>query len=430
MEKRILISIGTLGLGGAEKQAVWLANSLSVENEVTLLTFSSGEREKDISPKVNRVNMHMDLKDPQMNVDKSSFFKSELIYFMKIIFFKNLTKKDLKDKQINVKNFSSIRSQMNYLMKRILFKILSLMRVLSLLHFVKLFIKIHREITQKRPNVVITFLLHDTIIVGLASIFRFRKPVLIIGRRSPNGYGHSIKGSLQKFIFRQIISRAKVCVSNSNANIPNALIDGVSLGKIVNIPNFIDRSNSIKPKPDEHVRLRIVCVANMHWYKNHANLLKAYSRISDVNEYFDLTLIGKGPLLDENIRLAKKLGLSVDFLTSEENPRELLKNYDAFILVSNFEGSSNAVCEALAEGLPVISSKTGNAQELKDIGAPIILCDSESIDSIESALFELHRNYKVLNKEAHAFSATIQDLYSEEKVFSKWDSLIKSLLDS
>ena len=430
MGKRILISIGTLGLGGAEKQAVWLANSLSVDNEVTLLTFSSGEREKDVSPTITRVSMHMDVKDPQINVYKSSSFKSELIYFMKTTLFKNPSNKDLQDTQINVKNLSSIRGQINYLMKRVLFKILSLMKVLSLLNFVKMFLKIHREISQKRPNVVITFLFHDTIIVGLASIFRFRKPVLIIGRRSPNGYGDSLKGSLQKFIFRQIISRAKVCVSNSNANIPNALTDGVSPGKIVNIPNFIDRSNSIKSKVDEHDRLRIVCVANMHWYKNHANLLKAYSRISEVNEYFDLSLIGKGPLLEENIRFAKKLGLSVDFLTSEENPRELLKNYDAFILVSKFEGSSNAVCEALAEGLPVISSRTGNAQELKDIGAPIILCDSESIESIESALFELHSNYKVLDQEARAFSATIQDLFSEEKVFSKWDMLIKSLLNS
>ena len=140
-------------------------------------------------------------------------------------------------------------------------------------------------------------------------------------------------------------------------------------------------------------------------------------------------MIGNGPLLEENIELAEKLRLSVDFLTSEGNPREILKNYDAFILVSNFEGSSNAVCEALAEGLPVISSDTGNARELKDIGAPIILCDSESIDSIKNALLELHGNYQKLGKEARAFSTVVQDLYSEEKVFAKWDSLINSLLD-
>jgi hypothetical protein len=46
---KILISIGSLGLGGAEKQAVWLANKLSKEHEVTLLTYHGGAREKDIS---------------------------------------------------------------------------------------------------------------------------------------------------------------------------------------------------------------------------------------------------------------------------------------------------------------------------------------------------------------------------------------------
>ena len=389
MEKKILISIGTLGLGGAEKQAVWLANSLSVENEVTLLTFSSGEREKDISPKIIRVNMRMDIKNRQNKMTKSDF----------------------------------PRSQLKYCTISVLYKMKKIVTIVGI------FFSIHNMITREKPDVVITFLLHDTIVVGLASILRFRNPVLIISRRSPFGYGNLIKGFFQKSIFRQINRKAKVCVTNSNANVANALIDGVSFEKIVNISNFIDKSKSIKLITHKNDRLRIVCVANMYWYKNHVNLLKAFSSFSNVSNFFELSLIGNGPLLEENIELAEKLRLSVDFLTSEGNPREILKNYDAFILVSNFEGSSNAVCEALAEGLPVISSDTGNARELKDIGAPIILCDSESIDSIKNALLELHGNYQKLGKEARAFSTVVQDLYSEEKVFAKWDSLINSLLD-
>jgi len=50
---KILISIGTLGLGGAEKQAVWLANRLSEHHDVTLLTYHGGVREKDLSPNVS-----------------------------------------------------------------------------------------------------------------------------------------------------------------------------------------------------------------------------------------------------------------------------------------------------------------------------------------------------------------------------------------
>ena len=42
---KILISIGSLGLGGAEKQAVWLANEFSKANEVTLVTYYGGKRE-------------------------------------------------------------------------------------------------------------------------------------------------------------------------------------------------------------------------------------------------------------------------------------------------------------------------------------------------------------------------------------------------
>jgi glycosyltransferase involved in cell wall biosynthesis len=395
MSKSILISIGTLGLGGAEKQAVWLANRLSEDNQVTLLTFTSGEREKDVSSKITRVNVSVDINSRQ---------------------------------ERNSKSFSLIGRSVRFV-EKVTFYVLNRFNSFSIIIYTRIFFRIYNKITRQKPDVVITFLLHDTLMVGLASIFRFRKPVLIIGRRSPFGYGNLIKSGLQKFIFRKIIQKAKVCVTNSNSNIANALLDGVSLEKIVNIPNFIDRADSLKTITEKHDRLRIVCVANMHWYKNHAKLLEAFSCIPEASNYFELDLIGKGPLLQENIALTKKLGLSVNFLTSEDNPRGILKNYDAFILVSSFEGSSNAICEALAEGLPVISSETGNAKELKGFGAPILLCNSESVDSIKYALLELHRNYRELGQNARAFSAVIQDLYSEEKVFSKWDSLIESLLN-
>ena len=391
MGKKILISVGTLGLGGAEKQAVWLANSFSSEYEVTLLTFFSGEREKDVSPRVSRFNLQIDTKLHDGMLKKSSNRRN---------FFKNYAKK-------------------------IFFKFLPS----SLLSSVNLFLKIHREITRIKPDVVITFLLHDTIVIGLATIFRFRKPVLIIGRRSPYGYGNLINGHFRKFIYRQINKKAKACVTNSKANLANALMDGISQEKIVNIANYIDKSKLTKSVTNQQERLKIVCVANMHWYKNHANLLRAFACISDVNKYFELSLIGNGTLLEENKTLARQLDLNVYFLTSESKPREILRNYNALILVSNFEGSSNAVFEALAEGLPVISSETGNARELKDIGAPILLCNSDSVESIKNALLELRENYQKLESEAKIFSDVVQDIYSEEKIFTEWNSLINSLLN-
>ena len=56
---RIAITIGTLGLGGAEKQAVWIANKLSAKNNVTLITYSGGARESEVIPQVNLIIKHL-----------------------------------------------------------------------------------------------------------------------------------------------------------------------------------------------------------------------------------------------------------------------------------------------------------------------------------------------------------------------------------
>ena len=58
----ILISIGSLGLGGAEKQAVWLANEFAVDNEVTLITYHGGKRESELSNRVRWIRLIPEVK--------------------------------------------------------------------------------------------------------------------------------------------------------------------------------------------------------------------------------------------------------------------------------------------------------------------------------------------------------------------------------
>ena len=75
--RKVLVSVGTLGIGGAEKQAVWLTNILAADNfSVSLITFAGGQREKDISNKVNYKCL-TNLESPTKSTNSSQLFNED-----------------------------------------------------------------------------------------------------------------------------------------------------------------------------------------------------------------------------------------------------------------------------------------------------------------------------------------------------------------
>jgi len=415
----ILISIGSLGLGGAEKQAIWLANRLSLEHNVTLFTYQGGERECELSERVQwlkfpgresyqklEVDLELDPAHQVGNLHSESDFKNALT--LRIILKQKVRIAAKKLFQFSEKyKFDSL----------ITFPIKILDQIIA-------YRKVRRIVNDCNPDLVITFLFHDTINVGLASVFRYNRPKLIVGRRSPIGYGDNTRGLIHRVILRLVYKLADVGVSNSKANVNSAIQDGLVESKIHIIPNFVTRPEFFTRNIPQQGPLKIVCIANMHWYKNHKNLLVAVSKVVDQREIVQLTLIGNGPLFKEVLMLSSELGVPVIFEGFVSNPATKLLDFDAAILVSYFEGSSNAVLEALVAGIPVICSNTGSVSELMSSGAPIIVCDPDSPESIAIAITSLKENYQDYLKLAQDYSEFLEIALSEDSVFKLWNALI------
>jgi len=415
----ILISIGSLGLGGAEKQAIWLANRLSLEHKVTLFTYQGGERECELSERVQwlkfpgkesprklELKLELDPAHQVGNLDGKSYFKNALTIRIIIKQKLRLTGKKL------------FRFSEKYKFDRLItFPINVLDQIIA-------YWKVRQIVNDCNPDLVITFLFHDTINVGLASIIRYKRPKLIVGRRSPIGYGDNSRGLIHRVILRLIYKLADVGVSNSKANVTSAIHDGLVESKIQVIPNFVTKPEFFARKIPRQGPLKMVCIANMHWYKNHKNLLVAISKVVNHKEIVQLTLIGNGPLFKQIVMLSGELGVPVIFEGFVSNPATKLDDFDAAILVSYFEGSSNAVLEALVTGMPVISSDTGSVSELISSGAPIIVCDPDSPDSIAIAIANLKENYDDYLKKAQDYSDFLEIELSEDSVYKLWSALI------
>ena len=92
--------------------------------------------------------------------------------------------------------------------------------------------------------------------------------------------------------------------------------------------------------------------------KNHVFILELFSRYLELHDDVSLVLVGDGPLLGKMKEYAAKLGISeqVYFLGSRNDVKSLLGIFDAFIFPSKFEGLPNAVVEAQASGLRIVTS--------------------------------------------------------------------------
>jgi len=120
--------------------------------------------------------------------------------------------------------------------------------------------------------------------------------------------------------------------------------------------------------------IRALCVASLQEYKGHRVLLQALALGGPGVDRIELDLIGKGVLADELQALATELGLAerVRFLggQSETAVKQALADADLFVLPSivaadgQMEGLPVALMEALASGIPTVSTDLSGIPEL------------------------------------------------------------------
>jgi glycosyltransferase involved in cell wall biosynthesis len=108
-----------------------------------------------------------------------------------------------------------------------------------------------------------------------------------------------------------------------------------------------------------------VTVGRLHPVKDHATALRAWRRVIEARPEATLAIVGSGPERAALETLAQELSLNgaVRF-RGEQNPAADFYGARMFLLSSRSEGFSRAVLEALAAGLPVVSTEVGGMSEL------------------------------------------------------------------
>lgn len=125
----------------------------------------------------------------------------------------------------------------------------------------------------------------------------------------------------------------------------------------------------------------VVYLGRLTYPKNPQRLLSIIEKIVNQKPDVRAAIIGAGELKDEVHRLIveKKLVKNVDCLGFMSNPYGILQNAKMMLMTSRWEGLPMCALEALALGIPIVSTPTDGMQELLRDGIGGCLSDDDEI---------------------------------------------------
>ena len=204
------------------------------------------------------------------------------------------------------------------------------------------------------------------------------------------------------------------------------------------IPNFVD-TQVFKPMQSDCIKRRLA--AEGEKILVHTSNFRQVKRVTDVIKVFDivqkevpskLLLIGDGPDRSECERLARQLDLTdkVKFLGKQEGLVEILSCSDLFLIPSQSESFGLAALEAMACGLPVISSSVGGLPELvkhNESGFIAEIGDVERMAKYAIDLLTNEKKYKIFSKNSRERAVNLFDI---SKVVPLYEEHYRKILES
>jgi glycosyltransferase involved in cell wall biosynthesis len=170
---------------------------------------------------------------------------------------------------------------------------------------------------------------------------------------------------------------------------------GVAPGRVVSIPTGIDlerfrpgdASAAKSAAGLAHDAFVVGIVATLRSWKGHRYLFEAFARREDRNSR--LVVVGDGPQRAALEALARELGIAerVTFAGNLEDVSPWLRAFDLFCLPSYAnEGVPQALMQAMASGLAVITTPVGSIAEIVEDDVSGLLVRPQDADALRDAI--------------------------------------------
>lgn len=269
-----------------------------------------------------------------------------------------------------------------------------------------------RRYFKRNPDChIFAFAVMGAVFAAIATI-GMKRPFLVAERSNPEKWN---KKRLRNWAYR----RADVIIMQT--------ADGISCfpediaRKAVIIPNPVDANIPLRYEGERDKK--IVAVGRLHSEKNQALLLEAFADFRKQREDYELHIYGEGELEGKLKAYAEELGIakSVVWHGFSRRVKEEIVDSRMFVLPSDYEGISNSMLEALAMGIPTISTDCpiGGARMYIEDGVSGLLVPVRDRRAMAEAMLNVAQD-DALAEKLSVNGAKVREKYSLDKIAERF----------
>ena len=215
-------------------------------------------------------------------------------------------------------------------------------------------------------------------------------------------------------INREDFNRAKTFHCPNVRYIPGV---GVDLSKIKNAK--VDKKTYKKSIGIPEDSVMLLSVGEMIERKNHEVIIKALGKLNRDDIYY--VICGKGPLKESLDQLSKTLGVHTVFLGFRRDIPELCNTADISAFPSKIEGLGLAGIEAMAAGVPLISSNVHGILDYVVDGKTGFACKPDDVDGFAKAIETLTSNVELRESMRDACLESVAPFEIHNALNSMWN---------
>lgn len=368
---KIMFLTLSLRNGGAERVLANLSNEMVKKNDVTVVTVHNNKDHYELDSKVKRICL-----DKRIQSEKS-----ELI------------------NKLQKLSFGRIR-------------------------------KLVEIISDESPDVVIAFLPLPSLYLMMAKRLskKIRKiPAVLSERADPN------KEYCNKLVFiamKKLFKHADGFVFQTEE--AKSFYDGIIGCRTAIIANPINELFLSHKMPKTRRKVIASC-GRLEKQKNYELLIRSFAEVVKSYPEYSLEIYGDGSQKDELIRITDELGVGnkVGLMGRVVDVVDKIADAGVFVLSSNYEGMPNALMEAMALGIPCVSTDcpVGGPRALIENGENGFLVKVNNKSQLADAIMKII----IDNELALKFSKNERissEQYTVEKIAGKWSMFISAVVAS
>jgi len=238
------------------------------------------------------------------------------------------------------------------------------------------------------------------------------------------------KGFFTKKITQLCVKYAKAILVVSNKLQQSMMVHGLH-NNYLRIGNVVDTDLFIPAENQTEEAFNCIHVSTVNdKEKNITGMIEAANKLNNKNISFRLNIVGNGPERAQFEALALKYNLlnKVIYFHGFQLPHSVAKlmgQSHCFLLNSNYEGLPCVLLEAMACGIPVITTNVGAVPEIIDQSQGIII-QPNSVNELTKAMEEMIASYA--NYNAKQIRTEIINNYSYPAIAKDFDAIFNTIL--